>query len=97
MSTSDYIKYHFLPRAIKVGSKSSSVEPLGLPVAFYIIQEFKVVLFMDGTLPSPATRISRQVVQQLDAFGLPFKARDLPWFATGNSWVTIYHESDRVS
>lgn len=45
------------------------------------LQDFEVVLLMEGTLPEPKTRLSRKVIQQLDAMGLAFKARHMgPWW-----------------
>lgn len=41
-----------------------------------VLQEFRVVLFLEGPLTEPKTRLSRRVVQRLDALGLPFKAID---------------------
>ena len=41
---------------------------------FDFCEEFRVVLFLEGPLTEPKTRLSRRVVQRLDALGLPFKA-----------------------
>lgn len=41
-----------------------------------ILKDFHIVLFMDGTLQEPRRRLDRQIVHELDAQGLPFKAID---------------------
>ena len=47
-----------------------------------VLKEFPVVLFLDGTLSKPKSRLSERVVRELDAQGLTFKALkglDTPW------------------
>lgn len=39
-----------------------------------VLKEFPVVLFLDGTLSKPKSRLSERVVRELDAQGLTFKA-----------------------
>lgn len=51
-------------------------------VSFLLLQDFHIVLFMDGTLQEPRRRLDRQIVHELDAQGLPFKVHRTPpgWF-----------------
>ncbi|CAE7207681.1 unnamed protein product, partial [Symbiodinium necroappetens] len=47
-----------------------------LDIAKGILQEFHVVLFMEGTLAKPKTRLGRQVIKELDGRDMAFKAVD---------------------
>ncbi len=47
-------------------------------VSFLLLQDFHIVLFMDGTLQEPRRRLDRQIVHELDAQGLAFKVHQFP-------------------
>ncbi|CAE7763878.1 GRXS16 [Symbiodinium pilosum] len=47
-----------------------------LDIAKGILQDFHIVLFMEGTLKKPKNRLTRQVIKELDDRGMPFKAVD---------------------
>ncbi|CAK9081766.1 Bifunctional monothiol glutaredoxin-S16 [Durusdinium trenchii] len=57
------------------GGRREHLVPM-LDIIRGVLKEFEVVLFMEGTLKEPKTRICREVVRQLDSMGLAFKAID---------------------